>query len=35
MYQEGEVDVIINVVDASSLERNLYLTMQLWSWENR
>ena len=24
-----EVDVIINVVDASSLERNLYLTMQL------
>lgn len=27
--EEGEVDVIINVVDASSLERNLYLTMQL------
>ena len=26
---EGNVDVIINVVDASSLERNLYLTMQL------
>lgn len=27
--EEGEVDVIINVVDASSLERNLYLTLQL------
>ncbi len=26
---EANVDVIINVVDASSLERNLYLTMQL------
>lgn len=26
---EENVDVIINVVDASSLERNLYLTMQL------
>ena len=26
---EEEVDVIVNVVDASSLERNLYLTMQL------
>lgn len=26
---ESNVDVIINVVDASSLERNLYLTMQL------
>lgn len=26
---EDEVDVVINVVDASSLERNLYLTMQL------
>lgn len=26
---QDEVDVIINVVDASSLERNLYLTMQL------
>lgn len=26
---EGEVDVIINIVDASALERNLYLTMQL------
>ncbi|MCL2095427.1 MAG: ferrous iron transport protein B [Oscillospiraceae bacterium] len=25
----GEVDVLINVVDASSLERNLYLTLQL------
>lgn len=25
----GEVDVIVNVVDASALERNLYLTMQL------
>ncbi|HIW83227.1 MAG TPA: ferrous iron transport protein B [Candidatus Dorea gallistercoris] len=25
----GEVDVIVNVVDASSLERNLYLTLQL------
>ena len=25
----NEVDVIINVVDASALERNLYLTMQL------
>ncbi len=27
--EEDEVDVIINVVDASSLERNLYLTLQL------
>ena len=27
--ESGEVDVIINVVDASSLERNLYLTLQL------
>lgn len=27
--EDGEVDVIINVADASSLERNLYLTMQL------
>lgn len=27
--EEGEIDVIINVVDASSLERNLYLTLQL------
>jgi ferrous iron transport protein B len=27
--QESNVDVIINVVDASSLERNLYLTLQL------
>ncbi len=27
--EEGEVDVIVNVVDASSLERNLYLTLQL------
>ena len=26
---ENEVDVIVNVVDASALERNLYLTMQL------
>ena len=26
---EREVDVIINIVDASALERNLYLTMQL------
>lgn len=26
---EDEVDVVINVVDTSSLERNLYLTMQL------
>lgn len=27
--EDGEVDVIINVVDASSLERNFYLTLQL------
>ena len=27
--EDDEVDVIINVVDASSLERNLYLTLQL------
>ena len=27
--EENEVDVLINVVDASSLERNLYLTLQL------
>ncbi|MFG6383203.1 MAG: ferrous iron transport protein B [Lachnospiraceae bacterium] len=26
---ENEVDVIINIVDASALERNLYLTLQL------
>ena len=26
---DGQVDVIVNVVDASSLERNLYLTLQL------
>lgn len=26
---EDEIDVVVNVVDASSLERNLYLTMQL------
>ena len=26
---EEDIDVIVNVVDASSLERNLYLTMQL------
>ncbi len=26
---DSEVDVIVNVVDASSLERNLYLTLQL------
>ena len=29
VIEDGEVDVIINVVDASSLERNLYLTLQL------
>lgn len=27
--EEGEVDIIVNVLDASSLERNLYLTLQL------
>ena len=27
--QSGNVDVIINIVDASSLDRNLYLTTQL------
>ncbi|MEG1575677.1 MAG: ferrous iron transporter B, partial [Clostridium sp.] len=27
--EDNEIDVIINVVDASSLERNLYLTLQL------
>ncbi|MFQ9511168.1 MAG: ferrous iron transport protein B [Lachnospiraceae bacterium] len=26
---DGNVDVIVNIVDASSLERNLYLTLQL------
>lgn len=26
---DGNIDVIINIVDASSLERNLYLTLQL------
>ena len=26
---EDDIDVIVNVVDASSLERNLYLTLQL------
>ena len=23
---------IINIVDATNIERNLYLTMQLWKW---
>lgn len=27
--QEGQADLIVNIVDASSLERNLYLTTQL------
>ena len=27
--REGEADLVINVVDASNLERNLYLTLQL------
>jgi len=27
--EEGEVDVIINIVDASNLERNLFLSLQL------
>ena len=27
--QEGEADLVINIVDASNLERNLYLTTQL------
>ena len=27
--EKGDVDVIINIVDASNLERNLFLTMQL------
>ncbi len=27
--EKGKVDVIVNIVDASSLNRNLYLTMQL------
>ena len=27
--EDNEIDVIVNVVDASSLERNLYLTLQL------
>ena len=26
---DDDIDVIINVVDASNLERNLYLTLQL------
>ena len=30
----GEVDVIVNVVDASCLERNLYLTLQLIELRN-
>ena len=28
-------DVIVNLVDASNLERNLYLTTQLWKWACR
>ena len=28
-YDDGEADVLINVVDATNLERNLYLTLQL------
>jgi len=28
-YDNGEADVLINVVDATNLERNLYLTLQL------
>ena len=27
--EEGNVDVILNIVDASNLNRNLYLTTQL------
>ena len=27
--EEGDVDVILNIVDASNLNRNLYLTTQL------
>ena len=27
--EEGNVDAIVNIVDASNLDRNLYLTMQL------
>ncbi|WP_434311143.1 ferrous iron transport protein B [Hominifimenecus sp. rT4P-3] len=30
---EEEIDVIVNIVDASSLERNLYLTMQLLEFQ--
>lgn len=32
---EDEVDIIVDVVDASSLERNLYLALQLIELENR
>lgn len=28
-YETGEADVLVNVVDATNLERNLYLTLQL------
>ncbi|MCA4982204.1 ferrous iron transporter B, partial [Clostridioides difficile] len=27
--ESGDVDLILNIVDASNLDRNLYLTMQL------
>lgn len=30
---EEDIDVIVNIVDASSLERNLYLTMQLLEFQ--
>lgn len=30
--EEGEVDLILNIVDASSLDRNLYLTTQLMQY---
>ena len=29
LLQRGEMEVVIDVVDATNLERNLYLTMQL------
>ena len=34
MVLSDEVDVIVDVADASSLERNLYLTLQLIELES-
>ena len=32
---EEKPDAVINIVDATNLERNLYLTVQLMEWSGR